>query len=144
MTSKADLNNYTVDDFKKFEGIQWEHGKTDCYNLIQKVFWEMFNIALSDYDREKYWWAHPELFDLYRQHYEQEGFVRVEITEDNPLQIGDAILMTIGCEIPCHAAIYIGDNKILHHFMNKESSIEEYDGIWKQTTSEVIRHRNFL
>lgn len=141
---RDDFKNYSIDDFRKFEGIEWVHGVSDCYSLIQRVYWEMFSIPLSDYDRKTYWWVHPELFDLYRQHYEQEGFIKVEITEDNPLQIGDAILMTIGCEIPCHAAIYIGDNKILHHFMNKESSIEEYNGIWKQTTSEVIRHRNFL
>ena len=33
---------------------------------------------------------------------------------------------------------------IIPYFMNKESSVKEYGGSWKQTTSEVIRHRNFL
>jgi len=139
---KEEFSKYSVDDFKKYEGTPWEHGVTDCYNLIQRVYDEMFGITLHDYERQKYWWAHPELFDLYRQHYEEEGFTK--LSDNEQLQIGDAILMKIGCEVPCHAAIYIGNNKILHHFMKKESSIEEYDGIWKQTTSEVIRHRDFL
>ena len=142
--TKEELNTLTINDFKKYEGTEWIHGVSDCYTLIQRVYKEIFNIELAYYERKDYWWAHSELYDLYRENYAKEGFNRIEISEDSQLQIGDAILMTIGCKIPCHAAIYIGDNKILHHFMNKESSIEEYDGIWKQTTSEVIRHRNFL
>lgn len=134
------MKNYTIDDFKKYEGVEWKHGTSDCYTLIQRVYDEMFEILLKNYERKEYWWTRPEIFDLYRENYEKEGFSKIEIRENNPLQIGDLILMNIKCNVPVHAAIYIGDNKILHHFMNKKSSIEEYDGIWKSTTSEVIRH----
>lgn len=142
--TKEALKNLTIDDFKVYEGIPWEHNKTDCYTLVQKVYAELFQTYLHPYDRAENWWTMPEIYNLYKDNYEREGFSKIEITEDNPLQIGDAILMKIGCEVPVHAAIYVGDNKILHLFMKRNSIIEDYNGVWLETTSEVIRHKNFF
>lgn len=142
--TKEALKSLTVDDFKVYEGISWEHNKTDCYTLICKVYDELFQTHLRDYERAADWWTMPEVYNLYVDNYGNEGFSKIEITEDNPIQIGDLILMKIGCEVPVHGAIYVGDNKILHLFMKHNSVIEDYDGIWLNTTSEVIRHKNFF
>lgn len=47
--------------------------------------------------------------------------------------------MAIKTEKPCHAAIYIGDGMILHHFYGKKSVIELYKGLWFNTTVAVYR-----
>lgn len=139
---RDDFKNYSIDDFRKFEGIKWVHGVSDCYSLIQRVYDEMFHITLRDYERQEAWWVHPEIFDLYRQHYEDEGFRKIEINKNNPLKTGDIILMDLHCGVPAHGAIYIGDGYILHHLPKKLSNIELYTGLWIDTTTEVIRHRN--
>lgn len=144
MVTKEDLKKFTIDDFRKFKGIPWKHGDTDCYGLIRKVYKELFEIELNDYERKDGWWNDPEKYNLYKDNYEKEGFCKVEINENNPFQIGDFILMDIFCGVPAHAALYIGDNHILHHFSNRVSGIEPYIKLWKKTTVEVIRHKNFL
>ena len=141
---KKDLDKLTVEDFRKFKGIPWKHGDTDCYGLIRNVYKDVFGIQLNNYERPDNWWDFPEMYDLYRENYTKEGFQKIEITKDNPLQVGDLILMDIFCGVPAHGAIYIGDNHILHHFAGRVSSIEPYIKIWVKTTVEVIRHKQFV
>lgn len=139
---RDDFKNYSIDDFRKFEGTEWKHGTSDCYNLIQRVYNEMFHITLRDYERQDKWWEHPELFDLYRKHYEEEGFHKIEINKNNHLQLGDALLMDLHCGVPAHAALYIGNDYILHHLPGKLSNIEPYIGLWVNATVEIIRHKD--
>lgn len=141
---KKDLNKLSVDDFRKYKNIEWKHGDTDCYGLVRLVYDEVFGIKLNNYERPDNWWDFPEIYDLYRDNYGKEGFLKVDVKDESELQIGDLILINIFCKVPAHCAIYIGDNHILHHFAGRKSTIEPYIKIWKKTTAEVIRHKNFL
>ena len=94
---------------------------------------------MKDYARPAEWWNHDE-YNLYMDNFEKEGFMLSELSI-NDWEIGDLILMAIQSTVPCHAAIYLGNGKILHHFYGRKSSIENYCRLWKNTTVAVLRHR---
>lgn len=121
-----------------FEGIDFVHGIFDCYSLIRNFYKVCFAIELTNYARPDEWWHHG--LNLYTDFIKKEGFSIIDFDKLNNLQYGDIILMAIKTEMPCHAAIYIGDGMILHHFYGRKSSIELYKGLWYNTTVSVYRH----
>lgn len=129
------------EDFRKFVGIDFVHGKTDCYGLIRRVYSELFGIELTNYARPDNWWDYEDLISMYTDNFEREGFRYVDSDLIHQWEVGDLVLMAIGSEKPCHAGIYIGNNKILHHFYNRKSSIDTYCHLWKNRTTGVIRHK---
>ena len=58
------------------------------------------------------------------------------------LQYGDAILMQLGAKLPNHAAVYIGDQLILHHIQDRLSSRDVYGGYYVKSTAMVLRHES--
>lgn len=132
----------TEEDFRQYIGIDFVHGSTDCYGLIRRVYSELFGIDLRNYARPDKWWDYPELYNLYMDNFEREGFRLVDSDLIQSWKTGDLILMAIQSTYPCHAAIYIGNGKILHHFYGRKSTIENYCKIWKNTTTAVIRHKD--
>lgn len=123
-----------------FEGIDSLHGTDDCYGLIRKFYQVAFGIELTNYARPDFWWEGD--LNLYNRFVRREGFEVVEAQNPRDWQYGDLIFMSIKSVEPCHAAIYLGDGKILHHFYGRKSSIELYKGIWHNTTVGVYRHRD--
>lgn len=128
--------------FRQYVGIDFQHGSNDCYGLIRRVYSEVFGILLTDYARPDNWWEHDDVYNLYMDNYANEGFYLIDILRVQDLEIGDLILMAIQSTVPCHAGIYIGEGKILHHFYGRKSSIENYCRIWKNTTTGIIRHKD--
>lgn len=121
-----------------FEGIDFIHGINDCYSLIRNFYRVVFALDLTNYARPDEWW-HQGL-NLYTDFIKKEGFSLIDFDKLGNLNYGDIILMSIKTENPCHAAIYIGEGKILHHFYGKKSTIELYKGLWYNTTVAVYRH----
>lgn len=132
----------TETDFRKYVGIDFNHGSSDCYGLVRKIYSEVFNITLKDYARPDNWWDHDDVYNLYMDNYETEGFKLIDTYRIQDWEVGDVILMAIQSTVPCHAAIYIGNGKIIHHFYGRKSSIENYCRIWKNTTTGVLRHKD--
>ena len=65
----------------------------------------------------------------------------VEIKDKKNLKKHDLILTKLpGIKCSSHCAIYIGENKILHHVPGRLSCIEAYTGIWKRLTTGIFRH----
>ncbi len=62
-----------------------------------------------------------------------------EIKEDN-IEIGDVLLMKSSKNVLGHAALYIGDQTILHHSLGKLSCREQYDLNYQQATKKVYRY----
>jgi len=51
--------------------------------------------------------------------------------------------MNIRAPISNHCAIYIGDNKILHHLVSRLSCREMYGQHYRQFTTHVLRHEKY-
>lgn len=115
-------------------GRQFVHGVTDCYTLVQDWYERERNMRLPHFDRRDDWWLKGE--DLYMANYAACGFKPIT----GPMEVGDIILMQIRASVPNHAAIYLGDGFILHHFHGRMSSRDVYDGYWQENTRVVIRY----
>lgn len=128
----------------KYDGLigrQFQHGKTDCYDLI-RTFYEMnFGLKLRNYARPDDWWDLG--FDLYREAFHDEGF-RVLNCHPSEYQIGDVFLMAVRSTTANHAGVLVENNKILHHLWGRRSLIEPYRGLTRNTTLMVLRHKDIV
>lgn len=128
----------TEKEISLFLGREFKHGTVDCYALIRDFYQVTFNISLTNYARPDEWWYSG--LSLYEDNILSEGFELKDISLRD-LQYGDLLLMAIKSKVPCHAAIYLGNGKILHHFYNRQSNIENLKGIWHNSITGIYRHK---
>jgi hypothetical protein len=119
-------------------GRQWGGiGSLDCYALIRDFYAREMGMVLEDYARTPDFWLRGE--DLYGQAIQPAGF-RV-LDDGEPLQRGDIVMMQTGrSTVANHAAVYLGDDIILHHVENRLSSRDVYGGYFKKHTIRVVRY----
>lgn len=126
-------------------GREFSHGVLDCYSLVKDAFAREKGIYFKDYHRPDEWWLRG--MNLYREHMLAEGFIEIK-SPDVPLpdllKPWDLILMQVASPVENHAAIYLGDNMILHHVMNRLSCHDVYGGWWRQITRSVWRHSQLM
>lgn len=120
-------------------GREFHHGILDCYALGRDYYQEKLGITLPDFPREYEWWLKGQ--NLYLEHMEEAGFVRVD---PSTLRLHDGLLMQLASPTPNHAAVYIGENLILQHVMHRLSSRDVYGGWYRKCTVAVLRHRSLL
>lgn len=120
---------------KPLIGREFDHGQTDCLTLVRDAYM-LAGINLPDYERQDNWWRNG--LNMYLDLLPQNGFERA----DEP-QAGDIILVCLGSSVPNHAAIYIGNQFILHHCPNRLSKRDLYDGFWLKYTHSVWRHKQW-
>lgn len=120
-------------------GRQWVHAVTDCYTLIRDWYRMHASIYLADYERRGEWWKNGD--DLYVQHFADEGFQETRLQDIKP---GDALLLRVGSKVPNHAAIYLGDNVILHHVQGRLSGRDLLDDAWRRRITHVLRYADDL
>lgn len=116
-------------------GRQWVHAVTDCYTLVRDWYRIIASVYLSDYARQEQWWAKGD--DLYAQHFASEGFIEIKLDQ---LRAGDALLMRVGSKVTNHAAIYLGDNVILHHAQGRLSCRDLLDESWRRRITHCLRY----
>lgn len=122
---------------KPLLGREFEHGKTDCLTIVRDAYM-LAGIDLPDYEREDDWWHNGQ--NLYLDLLPENGFERVD-AED--VQEGDVILVCLGSETPNHAAVYIGNQYILHHCPDRLSKRDLYGGFWRNYTHSIWRHKQW-
>lgn len=132
----------TEKELSLFEGIDFLHGSNDCYGLIRKFYQIAFGIELTNYARPDEWWNDD--LNLYNRLIRKEHFSLVPEQNPKEWKYGDIILMAIKSVNPCHAGIYLGNGKILHHFYGRKSSIELYKGLWFNTTVGIYRNKDII
>lgn len=116
-------------------GCQFSHGVNDCYSLIRRYYAQELSITLPDFVRTDNWWNAGQ--DLYRQHFAEAGF---HVIEAASLRRHDVILMQLSANVINHGGVYLGDDRILHHPMNRLSGRDVYGGYWKHITGLYLRH----
>lgn len=112
------------------------HGMFDCYTLIRDYYRRNFNILLpTNIQRNWEWWTDGS--NLYVDNARSYGFE--EVTD---IKKHDVLVMNISSQVPNHGAIYIGDNKILHHIGGRFSTIENLKSSYKHNLSVIYRNKN--
>ena len=116
-------------------GRDFNHGEMDCYTLFRD-FYRLSGREFPNFERQEYWWEDGR--NLYLDNIEKQGFEQV-----NEPQIGDVILISVGANVPNHAAIYVGDQMVLHHAPKRLSKRDLYDGYWLKHTHSIWRYREW-
>ncbi|MBT0372700.1 C40 family peptidase [Morganella morganii subsp. morganii] len=116
-------------------GREFNHGVQDCYSIIRDAY-HLCGISLDDFERHDNWWYTGD--NLYLDNIPGQGFYQVDEVRD-----GDVILICLGTSKPCHAALYIGNQEILHHRPDRLSKRDVYGGYWFKFTHSIWRHKQW-
>ena len=92
---------------------------------------------MNDYERRDQWWENGE--NLYLDNFIKEGMREVSFDE---LTYADIILMNLQSPVPNHAAIYLGNQQIIHHVQGRLSSRDVYGGYYQKVTAKILRHES--
>jgi len=143
-TSGEDVSDplYWPDYDKPIKGNDYISGVNDCLSVVQRHYWQEHGIKIPDFAREvgffyedgKHKPSHS--INLYEENYKAVGFYEVEIEDIQP---SDLVLMAIFSSVPTHGAIYLGDDKIVHHLTNRLSG-EESMSKWYKKITKVLRY----
>ena len=121
-------------------GREFVHGITDCYALVRDYYKTVLNIQLNDYARADVWWSKGDNTEnMYLDYFDKEGFAKVD-----SLKPHDLIFMTIASKVVNHAAVYLGGDRILHHFANRLSNDEDTVGKWHKQIHGFYRHKSLI
>jgi cell wall-associated NlpC family hydrolase len=120
-------------------GRRFVHGKTDCFGLVRDFYNENFSLGIPNYARPADWWDHG--LNLYADLFYDNGF-RVVTDHPSEWRLGDAVLMAIRSRVANHSGVFVETGKILHHFVGGLSRIDDYRGLWRNTTLMVLRHKD--
>jgi len=115
-------------------GRTFSYGVLDCCTLVRDFYKKELNIDFECFQGQDGWWDKGE--NRYLDNYAKQGFVRV-----HDIQKYDIFLIKLVSPVPNHAAIYIEDNKILHHVHGRLSNREPYGGYWRKHTTHILRHK---
>lgn len=125
---------------RDYTGRQWLLGHADCWSLIMDYYDREYGIKLNNYSVPREWWDSGKEH-LYDDNWQAEGFVEVGL---NDMKVGDMIMMRIGSQVTNHAAIYVGDNLILHHLYGQLSTRTPYGKYFRDRTVRIVRHKELF
>lgn len=148
--SKNDLNELCFSDLvylapshvnEAYVERSYIYGVKDCFTLVRDWYKHEFDIDIN-FRAEGY----PEIADWQNRgmnilvdSYKQAGFVRLS---DEVAEIGDIFLIQMSATTD-HIAIYVGDDKILHHCIGRLSTTDTYGGgYWQKHTTHRLRHES--
>ena len=123
-----------------YVGRPYVPGVFDCWTIVIDYFAREHSIKIKNYPYK--------LADgtpgasLFEKHFQDEGFV--PLINEEP-KVGDVFFIQDGSmDVPNHAAIYVGDDKILHHSLDRLSKHDVYGGYYLKHTVIHARHRELM
>lgn len=120
-------------------GRPWAWGVHDCWALCRDWYATERGITLPDWPRplDPNEFARKPLFETY---WREAGFR--ELTPDEDLEPGDALLMSIGAADGAlnHVGVYVGDQTVLHHLFGRLSSRDLYGEWLLKCTGRRLRY----
>ncbi|NIF20572.1 C40 family peptidase [Candidatus Pantoea multigeneris] len=125
---------------RDYTGRPWVIGYADCWSLIKEYYSREFSLALGDYSVPLEWWIDGKEA-LYDDNWEKEGFAEISTSD---LRHGDIIMMRLQSSVTNHAAVYLGENIILHHLSGQLSTRIPYGSYHRDRTVRIVRHKELM
>ena len=118
-------------------GRKWVFGLTDCWSLCRDWYDQELGIELRDWERPN---DHNDFLKnpMFNGCYEETGFR--ELLQDEELEKGDLLLMSICSSGLNHIGVYLGEQTVLHHLQNRLSSRDLLDEWLLKCTGKRIRY----
>lgn len=125
----------------EYVGRPYVFGALDCWTLIRDYYKREFDVVLGEYPRVPEFWRDPATdFFGNKDNWEAEGLYRIQESE---MKKGDIIFFaTDGSGKPNHAAVFVGNDLILHHATNRLSKHDVYYGYWEKNAVAFLRCKN--
>jgi len=118
-------------------GRQWVWGVTDCWSLCRDWYKQELGIELIDWIRPN----DPDDFiknPMFANCFAKTGFR--ELKEEEDLEKGDLLLMSICSSGLNHIGVYLGEQTVLHHLEHRLSSRDLLDEWLLKCTGKRIRY----
>ena len=125
---------------RELVGRRWVLGFADCWTLIMDYYRQEHGLTLNNWSVDYEWWLDGKE-SRYDDNWQAEGFVEVPADE---MREGDMIMMQIQAPVTNHAAIYLGNNIILHHNFGNLSTRVPYGEYWRNRTVRVVRRKELM
>ncbi|MGZ8497421.1 MAG: NlpC/P60 family protein [Candidatus Binatia bacterium] len=127
-----------------YVGRNYIYGVRDCFTLMADYYRRELGVTIDfrapGYPEVSNW--QEKGHNLLADSYEKAGFVRLI---KQPALPGDLFLIQMGAAVPDHVALYLGDDKILHHLSGRLSTIDVYGGgFWQKHTTHHLRWNEFM
>ena len=120
-------------DYKSLVGRQWLYGKFDCYTIVRD-YYKLLGIIMPDYERPKDLITSDSIF---LDQAKKCNFKQIDFEDRSK---DDVLIMKLGTKNPMHAAIFLGDNTILHQKYESLSCTENYSVYYRRSTKAVFRY----
>ena len=120
-------------DYKSLVGRQWLYGKFDCYTIVRD-YYKLLGIIMPDYERPKDLITSKSIF---LDQAKKCNFKQIDFEDRSK---DDVLIMKLGTKNPMHAAIFLGDNTILHQKYESLSCTENYNLYYRRSTKAVFRY----
>lgn len=118
-------------------GREFANQTADCLSLCRDAYMlSGQDFPFFDYEIDWYEQGEPR----YSDNLAALGFEQITASE---LQLGDVVLMQAGAAVGNHAAIYLGDQQLLHHSPNRLSCRVIYGGYYLQITHSIWRYKQW-
>lgn len=160
MSEKLDINYivYSVKtkEFTEYEPIGLEtplegrafyFGLQDCFHLVIDYYRRKLNINIPfPIDGNPFLTSAPDQWKHHSENRKDNTFLKEYLqkygfSETNGLRKHDILVFRLGVVVaPCHLAIYLGGNRMLHHPYQSISEECNYDNFWKKRTCHILRH----
>lgn len=124
---------------KDYLNIAFNHLTNNCFHLVRNYYKKELNIELNNYIIDKEWFKKTPEF-IYQNIFNENG-VEVNFGERKK---NDIIFFGKDRKRIQHMAIYLGNNLILHHNRDKNSSIEELTDQYIKNICMVVRHKSLF
>lgn len=125
---------------RELAGRRWVLGHADCWTLVMDYYRQEHGLALNNWSVDYEWWKDGKE-NRYDDNWQAEGFVEVPREE---MRTGDMVMMQVSAPVTNHAAIYLGDNIILHHAFGNLSARVPYGKYYRDRTVRIVRRKELM
>lgn len=108
----------------------------DCFTLARDYYRLNYNIDFGTHPRPANWYE-------WNPHYIEHHFKDLGLIQIRPenLKVGDILLFNIASNYASHIGIVTGEDKFIHHLLNRTSA-EDKISKWHRQFNKALRHKD--